>query len=145
MIRRITISAVVVAVVLPALLGYAASFSSSPVVSQEFHVSVEDVQTEQIGGPATEPLTSSIADPDDGGANLPVLPPGETDCPGVDPGAAGADPCRDGTEPRAEEELPALAAEPAPPPEPEIDAPDKAPKPFDANPAPFFSLDPAGQ
>jgi hypothetical protein len=52
--RRIAGLAVILTVVLPAVLAYAASFNISYSGSMVFVVPIEDVITEQIGGPTTQ-------------------------------------------------------------------------------------------
>ena len=67
MMVRLMLVVLGVGVVMPAMLGFAASMSIEPIVSQEIHVPVGFVvTTEQIGGPAPAVLARDDGDP---GAN----------------------------------------------------------------------------
>lgn len=57
--RRIAVIAVILTVVLPAILAYAASFNITYSGSTVYVVPIEDVVTEQVGGPAQQTEASS--------------------------------------------------------------------------------------
>lgn len=59
--RRIAGLVVLLTVVLPAVLAYAASFNITYSGSSVFVVPIEDVVTEQIGGPTTQNIVATSA------------------------------------------------------------------------------------
>ena len=123
--------ALLVTVVLPALVAYAATFAVDPVINAEYVIPVEEVTTTSVGGP--EPPTSAKV------LEEPAFDTAVTDCSAARGAAAERDRCGEDA-PAPLEELTA-PPEPTLTPTPEPEAPDKRPTPYDANPAPFFSLD----
>ena len=112
--------ALLMAVLVPAILGYAASFTVDPIVNQEFTIPVEDVTTTTDGGPSlveksTGPSTDSnfvtVLD-----TNPVQEPQGCTDA----ELAAGYRKCLDGTFDKTDstDEKPTVVPTPTPEPKP---------------------------
>jgi hypothetical protein len=123
MILRLAGLALLASVGLSALLGYAASFSIDPVVSQELVIAVEDVTTTTSGGPA-EAVEEEIPYLVGNGAVAIAPPLAELGC--SEAGPEAVDPCAQESEPESAE----AEEKPAGPAEKEPDIPGEEPDPY---------------